>query len=54
MERVEAMAALIGKFATGEGSVETPIPGVWVSRFDRPHAPRHVVDRALFCVVAEG
>ena len=48
------LAATIAELTDRDGGYETAIPGVYLSRFSSTIAPRHPIDRALFCVVAQG
>ncbi len=54
MRQIEELAARIAASTTGDGVVETPIPGLYLSRHSTTASPRHTVDRAVFCVVAQG
>ena len=48
------LAALIAELSDGEGPRGTAIPGLYLSRYTTTSAPRHTVDRAVLCVVAQG
>ena len=50
----DRLAAAIAAHATGEGPEPTAIPGLYLSRYTTVAAPRHAVDRAILCVVAQG
>lgn len=54
MGRIGQLAGQIAALSTGDGVADTAIPGLYLSRFSGTGAPRHTVDRAVFCVVAQG
>ncbi|GJG88805.1 AraC family transcriptional regulator [Gemmatimonadetes bacterium T265] len=54
MGRIGELAALVAELRDGEGPGETAIPGLYLSRYTATSAPRHTVDRAVLCVVAQG
>ncbi len=54
MERIEQLAALIAEMSDRDGGYLTAIPGLYLSKLSTTSAPRHTVDRAIFCVVAQG
>ncbi len=54
MERIEQLAALIAEMSDRDGAYVTAIPGLYLSRLSTTCAPRNTVDRAIFCVVAQG
>ena len=54
MGRTEVLAKLIHELTRADGIYRTEIPGFYLSRFSVTNPPRHVIDRAVFCVVAQG
>ncbi len=54
MERIEQLAALIAEMSDRDGIYVTAIPGLYLSKLSTTSAPRHTVDRAVFCLVAQG
>jgi AraC-like DNA-binding protein len=54
MERIDQLAALIAELSDYDGAYSTAIPGLYLSKLSTTSAPRHTVDRAVFCVVAQG
>ncbi len=54
MERIEQLAALIAEMSNRDGAYVTAIPGLYLSKLSTTSAPRHTVDRSIFCVVAQG
>ncbi|MBM7845841.1 AraC family transcriptional regulator [Herpetosiphon giganteus] len=54
MERIHELATLIGQVSEGEGTHATAIPGLYLSKISTTDAPPHIVDQAVFCVVAQG
>ncbi len=54
MERIEQLAALIAELKENEGTCTTAIPGLYLSRLSTLSVPPNTVDRAVFCVVAQG
>ena len=48
------LARLISELCSREGSHETGIPGLFLTRSSTVEAPRTTLDRAVFCVVAQG
>ena len=54
MDPMDRLAAAIAAHSTGEGVTESAIPGLYLSRYTTTTAPRHAVDRAVLCVVAQG
>ncbi len=54
MERIQQLAALIAELNYQEGSHPTAIPDVYLTKMSTTDTPRHTVDRAVFCVVAQG
>ena len=51
---MQRLAAAIAAHSAGEGITPTAVPGLYLSRYTRTTAPRHAVDRAVLCVVAQG
>ncbi|GJG89386.1 hypothetical protein tb265_45670 [Gemmatimonadetes bacterium T265] len=51
---MQRLAMAIAAHSTGEGITPTAVPGLYLSRYTRTTAPRHAVDRAILCVVAQG
>ncbi|XSG76037.1 AraC family transcriptional regulator N-terminal domain-containing protein [Herpetosiphon llansteffanensis] len=54
MERIHQLAMLIGQLTDGEGTRASAIPGLYLSKISTTDAPPHIVDQAVFCVVAQG
>ncbi len=54
MERIDELAALIAASSGRDGSYETAIPGLYLSRLSTVSAPRHTTNSAVFCIVAQG
>ena len=54
MERIDQLAALIAELSDRDGAYGTAIPGLYLSKLSITSAPRHMVDTAVFCVVAQG
>lgn len=54
MERIEQLAALIAEHTDRDGGYATPIPGLYLSKLSTTTAPRHTLNRAVLCVVAQG
>lgn len=54
VSRIEQLAERIAAASAGDGVAETAIPGLYLSKLSTAAAPRHTVDRAVFCVVAQG
>jgi AraC-like DNA-binding protein len=54
MSTREALAALIERFAPGEGPVKTCCPRVNLHRLHAPSEPSHAVHEPAFCVLAQG
>ncbi len=54
MERIDQLAGLIAELSDRDGAYSTAIPGLYLSKLSTTSAPRHTVDRAVFCVVAQG
>ena len=54
MRRTGELAKLIHELTRADGVYRTEIPGLYLSRFSVTNPPRHVIDRASFCVVAQG
>lgn len=54
MGRTGELAKLIYEMTRADGIYRTEIPGFYLSRFSATDPPRHVIDRAVFCVVAQG
>ena len=54
MTQTGQLAAMIAELNPRDGSYDTVIPGLYLSRFSTTTAPRHTVDRAVLCVVAQG
>ncbi|HEY0777558.1 MAG TPA: AraC family transcriptional regulator [Gemmatirosa sp.] len=54
MARIGELATLVAELSDREGFTDTAIPGLHLSRFTTTTAPRHTVDRAVLCVVAQG
>ncbi|KPL86221.1 AraC family transcriptional regulator [Herpetosiphon geysericola] len=54
MKRIHELATLIGQVSEGEGTHATAIPGLYLSKISTTDAPPHIVDQAVFCVVAQG
>jgi AraC-like DNA-binding protein len=54
VERINQLVALIAELSDRDGAYSTAIPGLYLSKFSTTSAPRHTVDRAVFCVVAQG
>lgn len=54
MGRTGELAKLIYGLTRADGIYRTEIPGFYLSRFSVTNPPRHVIDRAVFCVVAQG
>ncbi len=52
--QIEQLAALVTELSAREGFTATALPGLHLSRFTTTTAPRHTVDRAVLCVVAQG
>lgn len=49
-----ALAALMGRFATGDGVHATAIEGVSLLRFSRRNEPVHAVHEPAVCIIAQG
>ncbi|NJO82335.1 MAG: AraC family transcriptional regulator [Blastochloris sp.] len=54
MERTRQLAALIESLSVRDGAYSTVIEGLYLSKSSSTNAPRHVVDSAVFCIVAQG
>jgi AraC-like DNA-binding protein len=54
VERIKVFARLIYDLTKEDGVYKTEIPGLYLSRFSKTNPPRHMIDRAVFCVVAQG
>lgn len=54
MERTRVLAKLIYELTGEDGVFKTEVPGLCLSRFSATNPPRHVIDRAVLCVVAQG
>ena len=54
MGQIQQLAALVTELSDREGFTDTALPGLHLSRFTTTTAPRHTVDRAVLCVVAQG
>jgi AraC-like DNA-binding protein len=54
MDRMEQLAATIAELTDHDGTYATAIPGVYLSRLTSTCGSRHTVDRAVFCIVAQG
>ena len=52
--QLDRLGALIAELHREDGAAATAVPGLYLSRLSTPHAVRHTVDRAVFCVVAQG
>jgi AraC-like DNA-binding protein len=52
--QIEVLAELIRVLTGKDGVYTTEISGPYLSRFSVTNPPRHTVDRAVFCVVAQG
>lgn len=48
------LAKLIKDLTREDGPYTTEISGLYLSRFSAPNPPRHTIDHAVFCVVAQG
>ena len=53
-EGVARLATLIARSCDGDGYHRTEIPGLYLTRLSTTCTPRTSIDRALFCVVAQG
>jgi AraC-like DNA-binding protein len=51
---IEQLARLIAETTSREGSQATAIPGLYLTRSSTTNLPRQTLDRAVFCVVAQG
>ena len=49
-----ALADTIAELCPRGGSHPTAIPGLYLTRFSTPTVPRSSLERAVFCVVAQG
>ena len=49
-----ALALLIAELCPAEGSHPTTVPGLYLTRSSTVQVPRNTLDRAVFCVVAQG
>ena len=54
MQRIEQLAERIAASSAGDGVAPTAIPGLYLSKLSTLVSSRHTVDRAVFCVVAQG
>jgi AraC-like DNA-binding protein len=54
LERIDVLAKLIYDLTGEDGVYKTAMPGIYLSRFSGTNPPRHMFDRAVFCVVAQG
>jgi AraC-like DNA-binding protein len=54
VERIDYLAVLIAELSDRDGFYDTAIPGLYLSKFSTTSVPRQTVDRAVFCVVAQG
>lgn len=52
--RIHRLATLIETLSHQDGFSNTAIPGLYLTKLTAPYAPRHTVNRAIFCVVAQG
>ena len=53
MERVKQLATLIAELSQ-DGIQKTAIAGLYLSNLSKPSITKHIVNRAVFCVVAQG
>ena len=54
MANATRLAAIIQGHCHGEGSHETAIAGLFLTQYSTTQVPRTSVNRAVFCVVAQG
>jgi len=56
--RIEQLSSLIaeviGETSDRDGAYLTAIPGLYLSKLSTSSAPRYTIDRAVFCVIAQG
>jgi AraC-like DNA-binding protein len=54
MERMDLLAASLGRHAKTDGMHPSAIPGVWLIRASSPTEPLHVLHAPAVCIVASG
>jgi AraC-like DNA-binding protein len=54
MHQIDALAALIERYADGDGVHETPIPRMALFRASQPTQPIHGVQEPSLCLIAQG
>lgn len=54
MERIDQLASLIAELSNREGSYDTAVPGLYLSKSSSTSVPRQTINQAVFCVVAQG
>ncbi|MDQ2842160.1 MAG: AraC family transcriptional regulator [Acidobacteriota bacterium] len=54
MEKEKGLAQLVRDLTISSGLYQTEIPGLWLSNFSAVDPPRHTIDFAVFCIVAQG
>lgn len=54
MERTGELAGLLAELSDRDGAYGTAVPGLYLSRYSSTSVPRNTLDRAIFCLVAQG
>ncbi|MFD1701602.1 AraC family transcriptional regulator N-terminal domain-containing protein [Methylopila henanensis] len=54
MPHLNALAALIARYAPTDGTHETPVPNLTLYRASQPSEPTHGMYEPAFCIVAQG